>query len=123
MMVVLDAYFRTWKHSLHVTSFLFFLSDKKKRNEVTCNRRLLHELAIFRWEAKKRQIPLIAPSRGSNLVLLVAMFTCAMTCYCIVSYRRPLPPSILWEDHATYPVIGGKKMAERYEPGLCSDYP
>ena len=22
-----------------------------------------------------------------------------------------------------YPVIGGKKMAETYEPGLCSDHP
>ena len=66
MLFVIDAYLSTWKHSLHV-SYLIPLLD------------LFHELAIFHREAKKCQIPLIAPSRGSNSLSLIAIFTRATT--------------------------------------------
>ena len=84
MLVVFDAYLSTWKHSLHVSYFIHLLI-------------LFHKLAIFHREAKKRQISLIAPSRGSNSLSLIAIFTCARQwrSFCIVSH--PLLPSILWE--------------------------
>ena len=61
MLAVFDAYLSIWKHSLHVSYFISLL---------------LHEPAIFRWDAKETQnkrLPLIAPSRGSNSLSFVAM--------------------------------------------------
>ena len=65
MLVVFDTYLSTWKHSLHVSNFVHLI--------------FFYELAIFHREAKKCQLPLIAPSRGSNSVSFIAIFTGATT--------------------------------------------